>query len=250
MSDGGCAPTPEGAPLTETSNIRDPTSHVDAIVFDFDGVILDTETHVFESWRQQFTRRGHDVSLETWIECLGRPGNFRDYHAMLEELTGETFDRDKLTAERKDYVARRLDGRGPMAGVVDWLDAAAARGLKLAVASGSSHGWVDGHLDRLGLLDRFDTIVAGEDTTEHKPEPAPFLEAARRVGAAPARCIAIEDSPNGIASASAAGMFALAVPTAMTEGLDFPGASMTAESLVDASLADVLDEFAATADDA
>lgn len=221
-----------------------------AIVFDFDGIILDTETHVFNSWRVQFQQRGHDVSIDSWIECLGRPGNFRDYHTMLEQLTGETFDRDAMLDERKAYIAERLAGQPAMPGVVDWLDAADERGVRLAVASGSSHEWVDNHLKRLGLLERFETIVCGEDTDEHKPLPAPFLEAARRLGVAPGRCIAIEDSPNGVAAASAAGMHAIAVPTSMTTGLAFPGAARAVDSLADLPLAAVLDECAAPADDA
>lgn len=168
-----------------------------------------------------------------WIDCLGRPAQYRDFHAWLGELTGRPVDREAIDQQREAHTRAAIDPQPAMPGVIELIDAARARGVKLAIASGSSHRWVDQHLARLGLRGRFDAVVCGEDTEAHKPEPAPYLESARRLGARPPRCIAIEDSPNGVASAHAAGMFTLAVPTAMTRDLRFPGADRVVASLND-----------------
>jgi len=211
-----------------------------ALIFDFDGLILETETPVWSSWRAIYQEHGHDVPIEDWIECLGRSSDYSDFHGRLERLTGRTFDRAALKQRRQEMVMQVLADRQPMPGVSDWLDAAAGRGLGLAVASGSSHRWVEGHLERLGLIDRFQTIVCAEDTGRHKPDPAPFMLTAERLGVDPGRCIVLEDSPNGVTAAKAAGMIAVAVPTEMTAPLAFENADWRIDSLAAVSLDDLL----------
>ena len=212
-----------------------------AIIFDFDGVILDTEHAIYSSWRQQYHQHGQDLAMSDWVKVLGMPSNHRDFHGELEALTGKTFDRDELKARRVAFVEAELKDVPPREGIVDYLECAKQRNLKIAVASGSGHDWVEGHAKQLNLHHYFDAFICREDTQEHKPYPGPFLAAAQTVGADPTRCIAIEDSPNGIRSAKAAGMFAVAYPTDMTRGEDF--AAIEADRVVH-SLADVpLDEL-------
>lgn len=214
-----------------------------AVIFDFDGVILDTEPHVYASWRQQYAAHGLDLPMADWVDVIGRPSNYRDFHAELEQRTGRTFDRDALRAERVKFIEAQLRSVPAMPGVTDYLRNAKARHLKLAVASGSSHHWVDNHLQQLGIYDRFDAIVCRDDTDTHKPDPGPYLEAARQLGVSPRDCVAIEDSVHGVRSARAAGMFALAVPTSMTHGEDFAEASHTVASLVELPLAELIHCF-------
>ncbi|MBS3822009.1 MAG: HAD family hydrolase, partial [Phycisphaerae bacterium] len=212
----------------------------EAIIFDFDGLILETETPVWSSWRAIYQEHGHDVPVEDWIACLGRSSEYSDFHGKLERLTGRSLDRGALKQRRTEMVMARLVEQPPQPGVVDWLDAAARRGLMLAVASGSSHRWVEGHLERLGVIGRFHTIVCADDTERHKPDPAPFTLAAEKLSVPPGRCIVLEDSPNGITAAKAAGMTAVAVPTEMTAPLAFDNADWRIDSLADVTLDELL----------
>jgi HAD superfamily hydrolase (TIGR01509 family) len=128
----------------------------------------------------------------------------------------------------------------PCAGVEDLLAAAAGAGVPCAVASSSSAEWVVPHLGRLGLRDRFAAVVTsddvGGDPRRTKPAPDLFLAAAAAVGQPPARCVVLEDSPNGVRAGKAAGMAVVAVPGPMTAGLDFGGADLVVPSLVDLDL--------------
>ncbi|MCC6680662.1 MAG: HAD family phosphatase [Phycisphaeraceae bacterium] len=213
-----------------------------AIIFDFDGVILDTEMTIYESWRRQYEKHGHPLPLDNWITVLGMPAHQRDFHAELEALCGCIFDRAELKAQRLVQIRAALNGRPPRPGITDWLEQAKRLDVALAVASGSGHGWVDEHLCRLGLIDYFAAVICSEDTSAHKPGPEPFLAAARALQIDPRQCVVVEDSPNGIRAAKAAGMFAIAYPTDMTRGQDFAslGADIITESLDQLDLKDVL----------
>jgi len=213
---------------------------IDAVIFDFDGLVLDTETVVYESWRRVYRAHGHDLPIEAWIAHLGMPSTTFDHHADIEQLADVQLDRDEVRQQRDAYVYATLDAYDALPGVIDWIKACEDMGLKRAVCSGSSHRWVERHLNRLGLLDRFQTIVCGEDTTEHKPEPAPFLETARQLDVEPTRCLVLEDSLNGIRAAKAAGMWAAAVPTEMTARLNFTEADRVIASLAEQSLSHLI----------
>ncbi|MEQ9453788.1 MAG: HAD family phosphatase [Phycisphaeraceae bacterium] len=202
-----------------------------AIVFDFDGLMLDTETPQYLAWRELFRRHGHELPIERWVDVLGRPEWSFDFHAHLEELAGLRLDRERLTAERRSATRDLIDEADLLPGVRDLVERAVARGLKLAVASGSDRPWVAGYLERHGLLGSFPVLVTREETTTHKPGPEPFAEACRRLGVAPGHALALEDSPNGIASAHAAGLYAVAVPNEVTRDQTFPGAAMVLATL-------------------
>ena len=116
-------------------------------------------------------------------------------------------------------------------GVRDYLDAARRLGLGLAVASSSSRRWVAGHLERLGLADRFDVLRCAEDVTRVKPHPDLYVAALKALGAAPVAAIALEDSPNGVLAAKRAGLFCVAVPNPLTAKLDLTAADILLASL-------------------
>ncbi len=214
----------------------------EALIFDFDGLVIDTEMPQYRAWRTIYAEHGHDLPIDHWVACLGRGPDTYDFYGQLERWTGEPLDRQALR-DRKDALAGEAIAAEPIRpGVERYLADAPGLGLKLAVASGSRRFWVEGHLRRLGLREHFGVVVTNEDTERHKPDPDPFLETARRMGVDPARCVVLEDSPNGLLAAKAAGMVGVAVPTAMTAPLDLSAAALRIGSLADLSLAQLLEQ--------
>lgn len=213
---------------------------IEALVFDFDGLILETETVVYESIRAQFVEHGHDLPLRRWIDKLGVPAHKADFMADLERLVGQPLDREEMSQRRRTHVLALLQEQPAMPGVEQYIADAKRLGLGLGVASGSSRRWVEEHLQRLGMIEQFEAIVCAEDTAEHKPHPAPYLAVAERLDVPPRRAAALEDSVNGVRSAKAAGMFAVAVPTVMTRDECFDEADAVVDSLDAVPLEDLL----------
>ncbi len=128
----------------------------------------------------------------------------------------------------------------PMAGVVDLLDDARAHGIRLGIGSSSPHSWVDLHLKRLGLFDRFSVVICEDDVASVKPAPDLFIKAAESLQVAPRNAVVLEDSPHGIVAAGKAGIAGVAVPNELTRHLDFNGAMMRVASIAELSV-DILD---------
>ncbi len=204
---------------------------ISAVLFDFDGVLVDTEWAIYDAWHRTFLAHGHPLPLEVYTQCIGSDFETWSPKVHLEELTGQAFDWHDLDARRQEEIVRDLGGAGPMPGVVELLDVLADRPRKRAVVSSSSHHWVDGWLGRLGLAERFDTVVCRGDAPQIKPAPDLYLEAARRFGLPPEKCLVIEDSLNGVKAAKAAGMPVWVVPNRVTACLDFSIADAVFPSL-------------------
>jgi HAD superfamily hydrolase (TIGR01509 family) len=213
---------------------------IEAVVFDFDGLVFDSETHEYETVRELFTEHGAELKLEVWSRCVGRAANFFDPYAHLEELTGRTLDREALRALRRSRFSARIEGTGPIEGVEDALAAARALGLKVGLASSGSREWVRGQLERLGLLERFDCIRTREDVAHAKPDPELYLSVLECLGVRPRDAVAFEDSPNGALAARRAGMYCVVVPNQVTEGLEFGEHDLRLDSLAGADLAELL----------
>jgi len=208
-----------------------------ALIFDFDGLLLDTEVPVYEAWRENYLAHGRDLPLETYAACVGSDFGGFDPKSHLESLLDEPVDWahwDPLRERRALEGARRLD---PMPGVVELLDEAAARGVPCAVASSSPRSWVEGHLDRLGLLPRFAATRCLDDVAAPKPAPDLFLAALEAVGIEPRDALVLEDSLNGLRAARSAGVACVVVPNRVTAHLSFEGAAAILPSLVETSLA-------------
>jgi HAD superfamily hydrolase (TIGR01509 family) len=215
---------------------------VAAVVLDFDGLIVDTETPIFEAWLAAYTRRGQPLGLDEWQHALGTHGGF-DPLEHLEALVGRPLDREAVLAEVKAATSKGCEGRPLLPGVETLLRDAKTLGLGRAVASSSSCGWVIGWLERHGIRDLLDVVVARDDVTRVKPDPELFLLAAERLGVAPGACVVFEDSPNGMRAALAAGMRCVAVPNALTAPLVRPAVDLVLGSLAERPLADVLGEL-------
>jgi len=214
-----------------------------AVILDFDGLIVDTETPVFEAWREAYRQRGHELGLDEWQHALGTHHGF-DPLARLEELVGAGLRREEVLAEVKAASARGCEGQPLLPGVASLLREARRLGLGRAVASSSSRGWVDGWLRRHGIRDLLDVVVARDDVARVKPDPELFLLAASRLAQDPGACLVFEDSPNGIRAAREAGMRCVAVPNALTRQLELPDVDLVMGSLDERPLLAILEALA------
>lgn len=204
-----------------------------AVLFDFDGVLVDTEWAIYQAWRRTFEGHGQHLPLEVYNRCIGTDFATWSPKTHLEELTGLAFDWHDLDQRRQQEIHAELAHEGPMHGVTGWLGELQAQGLPMAVVSSSSHSWVDGWLARLGLDGHFHTTVCRGDAPRIKPAPDLYLEAASRLGVEPGGCLVIEDSVNGLRAAKAAGMSVWVVPNRVTEGQPFPEADRMLRSLAE-----------------
>jgi HAD superfamily hydrolase (TIGR01509 family) len=215
------------------------------LILDFDGLIIDTESPIFDEWRTVFAARGHALGLDVWQHALGTFGTF-DPCAHLQEKTGEPFDHEALRQEVRARNLRRCEEQPLLPGVEDRVREARAAGLGTAVASSSSSLWVEGWLERHRIRALFDAVCTRDHVERVKPAPDLFLLAARRLEASPASCIVLEDSPNGIRAARAAGMRCVAVPNPVTCGLRLDEADLVVDSLAHHTLAGILDRLGMT----
>jgi HAD superfamily hydrolase (TIGR01509 family) len=216
-----------------------------AIVFDFDGLILDTEEPVYRSWLEVYQAHGEELPFERWVQIVGSTttGFHPQYH--LEERLGRPLPKEVL--DRR--IGRRTEmilAQAVLPGVVQHLDAARELGLSLGVASSSSHEWVEGHLARLGILDRFACVRCREDVEHAKPEPDLYVAVLDCLGVSASEAIAIEDSPNGVAAAKRAGMKCVAIPNSITARLDLTQADITLHSLAEITLRELLEQVTST----
>ena len=202
-----------------------------AVLFDFDGVLVDTEWAIYQAWLRTFEAHGHDLPLEIYTRCIGSDFATWSPKTHLEDLSGMDFDWHDLDARRQQEIMQDLKHQGTMLGVVGLLDQLAAGGVRCAVVSSSSHAWVDGWLERLAISDRFETVVCRGDAPQIKPAPDLYQEAAKRLRLEPAQCLVIEDSLNGAKAAIAAAMPVWIVPNRVTAGLDFEAADHVFASL-------------------
>lgn len=218
---------------------------VRALVFDFDGLILDTERPVYEAWRWVFEEHGVELSLDEWAAVIGRADawNPLDRLASVAEL-----DHDVL-GRRREVRDALLHAESVLPGVVELLTAARSMGLAVGIASSSPMDWVAPHLERLGLAESFECLACWREGVSGKPAPDLYLEAVAALGASPEEAIAFEDSANGVAAAKAAGLWCVAVPHGLTAGLDLSAADLILDSLADVTLPHLLAHFSRPARD-
>jgi HAD superfamily hydrolase (TIGR01509 family) len=218
---------------------------VRAVVFDFDGLILDTETSIYNAWAEAYRAHGLEpIDLETWCAEIGTH-NRLDLVGPLR-VAAPDLDIEAFDAARRARRDELLSVEELLPGVEQWLEDAAAAGLAVAIASSSPPEWVEPHLQRFDLIDRFACISCFREPLRPKPEPDLYIAACDSLGVAPSEAIAVEDSPNGVAAAKAAGMFSVAVPRGMTAALDCSGADVVTSSLADLPLAEAISRCSGT----
>jgi len=212
---------------------------VKALVFDFDGLILDTEGPIYEAYREIYQAHGHDFPPREWQHVIGRAEHF-DPLDELERRLGRSLDRERLGAERRVRVRELVEAQPLLPGIVEWRGEARGLGMKLGIASNSSREWVLGHLARLGIGDGWDCVRCAEEVANPKPRPDLYLAVVDCLGVRPEDAIAVEDSPHGVEAAKAAGLYCVAVPNPMTADLDFSGADLRLYSLQELPLDNLL----------
>ncbi len=221
---------------------------IEALIFDFDGLILDTERPAFESWRAIYRLHGHELDLALWQANVGTV-DLIDMVRHLEELVGQSLDRAAILARRQAEKDARCEGLALLPGVRELLAAARAAGLRLALASSSDREWVERWLRLHDLMSYFACIRTRDDVALPKPAPDLFVSAAACLGVRPEHCVALEDSPHGLAATLAAGMRCVVVPTAITADLAFHGAALRLASLADLSFPKLLEQLAVAPED-
>jgi HAD superfamily hydrolase (TIGR01509 family) len=216
---------------------------VDAIIFDFDGVIIDTETPDLELWQAAFRNRGLDLSESMWSKRVGyNEDDAFDPATHYEKVTGSPLDATFFETHKRQYL-ERCASQPVLPGVLEILREAPDRGIKLAIASSSYRNWVERWLRQHNLYHYFDCIRTRDDVKEGKPAPDLYLSAAQCLGIPVEDCLAIEDSPTGMRAALAAGIRCIAVPNALTARLERPGVALTLTSLADLDLQTLIARF-------
>ncbi len=218
---------------------------IKALIFDFDGLILDTETPDLHAWQNIYAEYGIQFPVESWGQIIGGMGasNF-DAAIHLQSLLSQPLDLKALQVQQNQISHSLVDQQTILPGVMDYLREAKRLGLKLAIASSSPHSWVDSHAQRLGVFDYFDKVICADDVPPGRTKPYPdlFLAALDQLEIQQNEAIVFEDSPNGVRAASSAGIFVVAVPNPTTSLLSIENANLTLSSLTDLSLHDLLNK--------
>ena len=218
---------------------------IKALIFDFDGLILDTETPEYQVWQNIYREHGFELPHAEWGKIIGGYGiSTFDAAEHLSILSQGQLDSVSLRDRHRSESAALYLLQPILPGVMDYLHQAKRLGLKLAIGSSSPHSWVDTHAKRLGIFDYFDQVICADDVGvgRTKPNPDLFLLALERLKVRAKEVIVFEDSPNGVKAARSAGIFVVAVPNAVTSLLSIENANLTLRSLADLSLADLLDK--------
>ena len=200
------------------------------VLFDFDGLLVDTETVWFREWEAVFSQYGLDLTPAIWERVVGSVAV--DPHAELERELGRTLDRSigRAADSRADAGCRDLDLRE---GGWELLSAIDDAGMRRAIVTSSPTLWIQEHMERLGC-DSWEAIISADgDPARSKPSPTLYLEALDVLEIAPEEALVLEDSTNGILAAKAAGIRVIAVPNRVTEHFDLGEADLLLDSLAD-----------------
>jgi HAD superfamily hydrolase (TIGR01509 family) len=206
-----------------------------AFLFDFDGLILDTELASRAGWEMLYREHGHELPADLWATLIGTHGGW-DPMAHLEELVGEPLEREVLNERRYAHELAVIEAEELRPGIAEYLAAARRLDLKRAIVSSAPRYWIDMHLHRLEEAAGWDAICTADRVRERaKPAPDLYLDALGILRVRADEAVAFEDSPNGVRAAKAAGIFCVAVPNEVTRelGLEDAGADLVLDSLAD-----------------
>jgi HAD superfamily hydrolase (TIGR01509 family) len=194
----------------------------EALIFDLDGTLIDTETADFTACKLLYEEHGAILTLEHWAEII--VGIMNGYDELFDELiqwSHNGITKDELWQRIHQLWDQTLQGMSLMPGVESLLPKLHAAGYPIGIATASDRAWADRWLTHFNLTFFFQAIATGDDIVHNKPAPDVYLLAATQLGVRPERCLVFEDSQAGTQSAKAAGMTVVAVPSPITKSLDF-----------------------------
>ncbi|OUM84395.1 HAD family hydrolase [Caldibacillus debilis] len=210
--------------------------HPKAVIFEFDGIILDTETPWFAAYADVFREEGVELPLEVWANGIGTSFEHDPIFDLLAEGTGRDVDVAAIRRRAFDRYKKLTESLSVLPGVEALLSDAKRLGLKVGLASSSDRAWVEGFLRKYGLLGHFEAISTMEDVERVKPAPDLYLRTLRLLGVDAREAFAIEDSLHGLNAALAAGLRCVVVPNPVTKHLPFSGEALRLSSLADMPL--------------
>jgi HAD superfamily hydrolase (TIGR01509 family) len=213
---------------------------IKAIVFDFDGLIFDTETPEFASFQEIFQEHGLELPLDIWSQWVGTDASKFNPYDFLEKQFGNPINREEIRQLRRGKYDVLIRNQSIRAGVVEYLFHAKKLGLAIGLASSSTRQWVTKHLEELNIVEYFDCIRVREDVQKVKPDPALYLQVLEHFNVDPLHSIAFEDSPNGALAAKRAGMNCVIVPNDITKSLKFCDIDLRLESMDHMSLEQII----------
>jgi HAD superfamily hydrolase (TIGR01509 family) len=212
-----------------------------ALIFDFDGLILDTETPEILVWQSIYREHGFELPVEEWAKTVGGYGiSTFDAATYLSAISQGRLDSASTRTRHQRESAKIVHASPVLPGVLDLLEQAKKEGVKTSIGSSSPHSWVDGHLKRLELFEYFDHIICQDDVSpgRTKPHPDIFLKALNQLNVRPEEAVVFEDSVNGVTAARRAGIFVVGVPNPLTAQMGTRG-DITVSSLDQLSLRDL-----------
>lgn len=213
---------------------------VEAVVFDFDGLLMDTETTLVEAWKAEWRHHGLELDLDDGFWPGHGGDTFASHTAKLAAAVGPGFDHDESFARRRAFREELHQGLDFRPGIRDWLAEARSGGLRIAIASSSAREWVVGNLERVGAVALFDQITTGDEVSRHKPDPEIYQLALQRLGLKGEQTIAVEDTSHGTLAAAAAGMWTVAIPNPFVTAEAVHHADLVLGSAAELSLSEVL----------
>jgi HAD superfamily hydrolase (TIGR01509 family) len=214
---------------------------IQALIFDFDGLILETEGPSYQSWNMVYRSFGLDLPFSIWSTIIGTTQGAFDPGLELKKQVREEIDWEAVESRRQASEQALIESQPILPGVVQYLQDARRLGLRTGLASSSSRRWVIGHLNRIALDSYFDCIRASDDVQFVKPHPELYLSVLQGLAVKPQEAIALEDSPNGIQAAKQAGIFCVAVPNPLTKQLSLDHADLLLGSLAELPLQLLID---------
>lgn len=213
---------------------------IKGVIFDFDGLILNTETHQFNVYHKKFLEYGFDLPLSRWQEEIGTQSGYSPSAELERKINGKV-NKDRLRKEVRDELHAILLLEKARPGVEEYLLDAKRLGLKIGLATSSNYQWVSTYLKKLELTEFFECIKTSNDVEKVKPDPSLYLETAKCLGLNVDECLVFEDSANGALAAKRAGMSCVIVPNEVTETMEFCTVEHRLQSMTDMPLKDIID---------
>lgn len=213
------------------------------LIFDFDGLVVDTETARYYAWKEVIESHGVELPLSVWHENIGLPSEAFDPLEYLKQHAKTPVDFDSVRKRKNEVFWSRMEGETLRPGIKEYLEEGKRRGLKMAICSSSPRRWIEQNLPRWGIDGEFDAVVTGSDVERIKPDPELYLKVLALLQLPAESCIAFEDSPKGVQSAKAAGLFCVAVPNSITLETDLAGADVKVHSLAGLPLEELENRF-------